>query len=387
MSKQRVILIHGINTTGAWQEEARLVLEPHFECVIVKYPYYRRLGATKLLFEPWVFPVFAGTAATASVLGLFRPMFWWWLALAAIAVMLSFALRNLRRAKAIRNFKTMLDKTIGPGDRPHLIAHSFGTYLTGSILTTFPNVKLDNVILVGCVLPANFGWKTILADNPLAVRRVRNEVGKKDIVVRLASMVSLFTGLGGAGVSGFLDDDVVVHTVGSPHNECARCSSLVSAIVHNVSLPTFGHSDTFLGEGYAASFWLPTLWGIPASEYAEFIDLCVTAARAEDNGNLTLLALAEAELHERTWSWANGTLEAFVERHLEHRSGISGSTGKTLGLTLDKRRVDRAVRLIWIGVANAVAERSKGSSGNGRKILSLYPPFAVTRAVESTYRQ
>jgi hypothetical protein len=386
MPKQRVVLIHGINTKGKWQDTAKEVLEPHFECVIVKYGYYRRLGATKLLFEPWVFPLLLGTAVTATVLGVLRLSVWWWLALSLVTVLLSFGLRNVRRNAALKKFKIMLDETIGPGDRPHLVAHSFGTFLTGSILTHYPNVTLDNLILVGCVLPTNFAWKTLLDSNPFAFRRVRNEVGKKDIVVKLASMISLFTGLGGAGVWGFADDDGMVHTVHSPHNECARCTGLVVAKVHNVALPTFGHSDAFLGPGYAATFWLPTLWGIASAEYAEFIDLCLKATRSEQNGNLAFLTLAEAELRERQWSWANGTLEAFVHKHLEHRAGIWGHEGKSLGLTLDRRRVDRAVRLVWIGVANAIGERAKGPRAKAAKVMSLYPPYAVTRAVESTFR-
>jgi hypothetical protein len=52
MSK-KVITIHGINTRGGWQDSIKTALEPHFECIAIKYRDYRWLGETKILLDPF----------------------------------------------------------------------------------------------------------------------------------------------------------------------------------------------------------------------------------------------------------------------------------------------------------------------------------------------
>jgi AcrR family transcriptional regulator len=52
---RQVLLVHGINSNGKWQNDVGRVLEPHFQVVKVKYWQYRWLGGMKLLVEPWAF--------------------------------------------------------------------------------------------------------------------------------------------------------------------------------------------------------------------------------------------------------------------------------------------------------------------------------------------
>ena len=49
MPKQ-VVLVHGIDTAGNWQDRVEGVLTPHFDCVKIKYRDYRRFGALRLSF-------------------------------------------------------------------------------------------------------------------------------------------------------------------------------------------------------------------------------------------------------------------------------------------------------------------------------------------------
>lgn len=44
---RKVILIHGINSTGEWQEQVESLLSPHFECVVFKYSEFQKAGAVK----------------------------------------------------------------------------------------------------------------------------------------------------------------------------------------------------------------------------------------------------------------------------------------------------------------------------------------------------
>src|SRR5260370_8214477 len=55
--RERVLTIHGIESSGDWQEDIARAFAPHFECKTIKYPHYRWVGPLKLLLEPYVFLV------------------------------------------------------------------------------------------------------------------------------------------------------------------------------------------------------------------------------------------------------------------------------------------------------------------------------------------
>ena len=58
---RQVLLVHGINSNGDWQDAVEHVLDPHFEVVKIRYWQYRWLGAFKLVLEPWAL-ILAGAA-------------------------------------------------------------------------------------------------------------------------------------------------------------------------------------------------------------------------------------------------------------------------------------------------------------------------------------
>lgn len=87
-------------------------------------------------------------------------------------------------------------------ERPSIIAHSFGTWLLGALLSRYDDVVFDKLVLNGSILPSNFGWAKLL--NEQRVLGVRNEIGSIDPWPRVASFVQPRT-FGTAGVTGFSD--------------------------------------------------------------------------------------------------------------------------------------------------------------------------------------
>ena len=90
----------------------------------------------------------------------------------------------------------------------HLIAHSFGTWLSGTALRRWfrPNLIRPQYlgVLVGCVLPCRFPWRRIVRERRDAYRSVRNEVGEGDWVVWAVNLVHpIVPEMGGAGLIGF----------------------------------------------------------------------------------------------------------------------------------------------------------------------------------------
>jgi hypothetical protein len=72
-TRRRVLTIHGIETSGDWQEDVARAFAPHFACKTIKYPHYRWLGPgllghnaeRKVGIGPWFFNVRSLTTAAA----------------------------------------------------------------------------------------------------------------------------------------------------------------------------------------------------------------------------------------------------------------------------------------------------------------------------------
>ena len=113
-----------------------------------------------------------------------------------------------------------------------------------------------------------------------------------------------------AGFAGFHEIPNFIHSIGSPNSACTSCKPPApAAVIHNVKSPECGHSDVFIGPGYAAAFWLPYLWGIDPPEYQQFIERCVLAFEFETLGDNAKVRILEAELREIPWNWASGSLD------------------------------------------------------------------------------
>jgi len=312
---KRVLTIHGINTAGKWQEDIEPVLRPFFEPVRVRYRHYRWLGGLKLVLEPWVL---IGFVVADGLL-------WWgewlrgWLLVVGVplglllGVVLAVVAAPIRRKVALRSVwrqasPCMKDK------RPHIIAHSFGTYLTGTALQEYPAARVRRVVLVGCVLHASWNWATLKLRKRDAFDEVRNDWTNKDAVVWLAGWIERrIPGFGQAGRSGFRGDAAVVHNVDYPTALCRACNPVPGALVHNVDCGGLGHSDAFIGPAHAERFWLPFLWGIDPAEYGLLLDFCESAADQQELGNINRLKVVEDELLSWEWQWADRkTLKDYI---------------------------------------------------------------------------
>src|SRR5262249_21276843 len=74
-----------------------------------------------------------------------------------------------------------------------------GTHLLGLTLQRYPSIHLDKVILAGSVLPTDYPWEAMLSRQ--SVNAVRNDVGRRDLVPRLAHLASRLHLLRGFGRS------------------------------------------------------------------------------------------------------------------------------------------------------------------------------------------
>jgi pimeloyl-ACP methyl ester carboxylesterase len=241
----------------------------------------------------------------------------------------------------------------------HLIAHSLGTFLMGTALRKRAEFHLGRIVLVGCVLPRSFAWTKLTGIGNCEYRfmDVRNEVGRRDIVVWSAWLMSwLIRGLGVAGLRGFKGLTNLVHTL-TTTDLCQLCST-GTARIHNIRSQHMGHSDAFVGSGYAEVFWLPYLWNIPPREYQEFLLLCKAAAGLERPWSAKAraagiidprLVAVEKKLLAANWTWSNGSFANYVLQ--EVKSKKAGTDQELKELT------ELAIRGTWESVALAVETR------------------------------
>ncbi|MGB7283340.1 MAG: hypothetical protein WBE13_13840 [Candidatus Acidiferrum sp.] len=308
---------------------------PHFACKTIKYPHYRWLGPLKLLLEPYVFLALGAIAAIVLFWRTYSSCTGWivFVSLFLVAYLASYA----RRSCAFTHVLKQVTRYAVADDQSetHLIAHSLGTYLMGLALRKRSNIHLGRIILVGCVLPRSFPWRTLTALSGTGYRflDVRNEVGRKDVVVWSAWAMSwLIRGLGVAGLRGFKGEEAFVHTLSSPGFPCPH-GSACCAKIHNMLSEYLGHSDAFVGSGYSEAFWLPYLWGIEPAEYQQFRLACKLAAglerpwssgaRAQGHVDPRLIEV-ENKLLASNWRWCNGTFAQYVEQEVASKRNVTG---------------------------------------------------------------
>jgi hypothetical protein len=319
--KERVVTIHGVNSNGPWQEDLAKTLGALFEFVPVKYNYYRWFFGSELLFCPFVWIPSILCVGVAFWLGWIHGTLRF--ILAALSILLGSLLATFPyRNWAVRTVKGRLSNAAPGIQRPHLIAHSFGTYVSGDTLATLTATKFGRAILVGCVLDEDFmekqykswAWpQTGVGTDMYHVLAVRNEMASRDWIVRLAAKLDRFVpGFGGAGSAGFSGPIELVHSVRTPNAECGSCwpspapgsgaPNVVSpGVVHNVLCQGLGHSDYFLGANHAILYWIPFLWGYDPALYRRFLFTCLQIRQAHDKGDPT--AMLENYKAMRLSSW------------------------------------------------------------------------------------
>lgn len=84
-----------------------------------------------------------------------------------------------------------------PKARLMLIAHSFGSYIASIILKTKPDIVFERIIFCGSIIPRNFDWETHAKN--MKPGSIVNDVGTRDLWPIVATCTSF-----GYGASGFL---------------------------------------------------------------------------------------------------------------------------------------------------------------------------------------
>ena len=367
-----VLLIHGINSDGSWRDDVARVLRPHFKPVPVTYGHYRWLGATKLLLEPWTWALLSLLVYFALSLYLSA-----WVALPTALLLGTGAgilSSPLRRRLALRSLVRQASPYVSFG-RPHVIAHSFGTYLTVWALKTIPAVRARRIVLVGCVVNAAFDWRGLKSTKPDVFESVRNDWTNQDQVVRLGRLIEhRIPDFGHAGLTGFTPVSGWVHSVASPSLACSSCRNPSDAPVHNFDCSGLGHSDSFLGAAHAARFWLPFLWGFDAVEYGELLDCCESASDLLQNGHLPELKVVEDELLNSDWEWAGRKLVDYMQDVVKNHPKLAGRDPLEI--------VGRAARLFWQTVERGREAAESGKQSDERWITFLRPERAAIEAIE-----
>lgn len=163
-----MLLIHGMNTRGSWQE---------------------RFSWRAALLHGRSIPVFG------YKYGKIRPG----------------VLIRWRRRKLVKRTGEILNELGGNADsvhlgtRPDVIAHSFGTWLIVHALISNKDLKIGRLVLVGSIVPPDFDWAKIAGQ----YEGVLNHRSGRDKIVRLARF--FISESGPSGVRGFLDPLICDH--------------------------------------------------------------------------------------------------------------------------------------------------------------------------------
>ena len=164
-----VITVHGIRTFGQWQDRLKKLIQSQDPSIAVEnYGYgYLTLPAFCIPFARW------------------------------------FVIRRFKR-------KLVLQLRRYSNVKVSFVAHSFGTYIVAKALLSLKDEErpqVENIVLSGSVLKSNFDWDNLFEGG--RVKRVINDCGIDDWVLRISQAFVLFTGMAGKiGFNGFSDSIV-----------------------------------------------------------------------------------------------------------------------------------------------------------------------------------
>ncbi|GLU56122.1 hypothetical protein Dfri01_55830 [Dyadobacter frigoris] len=114
---------------------------------------------------------------------------------------------QLARSKAIARFEERYEDALdlyGKTARKCLIAHSFGTYITGTAIKQNENFTFDRIIFAGNILSINYDWESLKSRNQIS--QVLIEKSTNDLPVLVAKFLNKFcfqNWIGYAGRFGF----------------------------------------------------------------------------------------------------------------------------------------------------------------------------------------
>jgi hypothetical protein len=447
----RVLLIHGISSDGAWFATVGRALRPYFEIEEFPYEEYRADGdwrvATGLSKDDALRRGAASIGVTAAAVAAAG------LALGPLGAAAALAAgvgggwrwttgeREPLRRRVTLTLRQRLEALNAGGEAPHVVAHSFGTYLVTRTLERHPDLRVDRMVLAGGVVRCDYPWgaltyagaaapppapgptgaaapgpgdpagrdaarrarvRAVLGGLHMRVAAVRSETSTADPAVINAHRARwLLDGVGGSGWRGFDEAPGVVHTAADPLGRCPTCTAALQASgprlpapgvrvpgcapVHNVPLGTFPHSDHFFGPGHGERFWLPFLWGYPPHLYYDYLRAC------------TVVSDALVRAAEDAGPWATA---AAVAARMDPRARLAWTDLGRMpwpwlpGVSLERTFVDRAralgrppepvVQAGLLHVVRAVAAAKAARAdphGDPAVVKRLHPPTALGYAL------
>ena len=387
MSKEVIITIHGVNPDREWQKRVGRVLVPHFDCKTFNYHGYDTiLGPVRAIANIETFLVIFGISCVLIWKYVGNWIFATFLLLAAfiLSVAVSVVAASLGRKRYANIIKQQIDAASRAYKRPHIVAHSLGTYLVGSVLEKFHDIHLGNVVLVSSVLPSTYPWMRLLEARPECVLNVRNELGTADKVTKLVAKIQwLVPDLGASGVHGFAGGPTVVHTSNNPLAGCDQCAD-TPVQVHNVLLQQYGHSTEFLGDGHARKLWLPFLWGFNPDEFFRFLEMCQAAARFQQDYRYNEVEELVTQLGNSSFTWTNNRpvvdyVKDVVRSHLEHKR-LPAEPAKVDNLT------EAIMDTLHVMVHEACSEVARLDAIDENVARALHPRIAIGKVVETVIR-
>lgn len=371
---------------------ARRIFEPHFRCLAIEYDDYDCLrgGPIKAVAHPILVVLALAALACAAWDGSTVALYLAPVALFAFGVLLA----SFQRNKCADRVKAQISEKSAGAHSVHVVAHSFGTYLTAHAMESY-DVEFHRVVLVGCVLPHRLNWGDLLAGQAthdefhaahIGETEIRNEVGKADIVVWFAGRTRwLSRALGCAGFSGFEANDSSIHTTEGPWDVCPKCKSGQLARVHNVPLKKYGHSKHFLGPGHALKIWLPFLWGYEPGEFRRWIKVCGHAAVHQHKKNGERLQVFVTHLKGTAWTWTRDplghsrTLDAHIRGVIDDQ--LKGRSRRALRADEVAEVVDEVIGVIVDVVQSACEAVYRQDATDDRIRWRLDPSLAIAYSV------
>ncbi|HEX8308081.1 MAG TPA: hypothetical protein VF645_06640 [Allosphingosinicella sp.] len=193
-----LIVVHGFNTRGWWQEEFswRIANKLRYSAPTLIYKY-----------------------------GLIR-----------LGVLFGFRHRQLARHLGLRIRQAVAQaREQGRGERPNAVIHSFGSklFITLLDLPEFRDLRFGRVIAAGSVVPPDYDWSRRIAQ--ARVEAVMNHCGGRDLAVPFAHFT--IPGTGPSGRHGFSDPATI-----------------------NILDPDYGHSSCFSPEALALNLGKDGVW-------------------------------------------------------------------------------------------------------------------------------
>lgn len=377
-----VVTIHGINSDGEWQKDVERYLSPYFICVALKYDEFQRFGVLKQLLGArarWIAPLLVAAAAAyafgSMALGVLVAVL-----VCALMIRQSGVLRQQAATKACAQCRALT----AAAPRRHLIAHSFGTFVSATLLERSDGMPFDHVIFTAAVLPTNHDWSPLLHRKPPAFRTLRNEMGVFDRVPAAINWLERagirWMPFGMSGKHGFSGPSHIVHELDHPNAGCAVCCAAepdsLHRGVHNVKLNLNHHE--FLSAPHYLWFWLPTLFDLEPGEFRDFHSKCIAANQAEINQDRIGTSRAIEALRTSTWRWCGGDFDSFLLRSIEVAFAYKEKALPTQNELRDLSA--RALRLVWKSVHRATEPWQRGSQPSGAGAWRFLPKYAVLSA-------